>query len=71
MESSEHQRQVIRAYQAATKLLRKNHPEEFRQILHAIYEERGIKVQQRRAKFMIERDKLEEARRIIAEADSV
>jgi hypothetical protein len=61
-------RQVMQAYQAASKQLRRKYDDEFHELLAFQYEKRGIDVKKRRSRSQIERDRLAAAKALIAES---
>lgn len=61
-------RQVMQAYQAASKQLRRKYDDEFHELLAFQYEKRGIDVKKRRSRSQIERDRLAAARALIQQA---
>lgn len=64
---SDRHKLITKAHQEASKRLRQQFPAEYRALLSAVYEEQGLIVRKRRSKAEVLADRLEEARRLLAE----
>ena len=64
---SERHKDISKAHQEASKRLRQQFPAEYRALLSAVYEERGLTVRKRRSQAEMLADRLEEARRLLEE----
>ena len=66
--STDHQKAMARAYQQAQGELRRRHHDEFKRILGEIYASEGLDVERRRNREEIERDRLDDAKRVLKAA---
>ena len=70
--TSEEQRQRnnqrAKAYAEAAKRLKQAHPQEFRDLLLAVYQEWGLNTRRKRTKDEIQQDAIAEAKRVLSEA---
>lgn len=67
MVTSDHNKAVARAHSEASKRLKHMFHAEYRALVLAVFEERGLKVQRRRTQPEILHDQLEAARKLLAE----
>lgn len=66
---SEHRATLAKAYQEASRRLRKKHDAEFHGLLAEVYWEWGVEVKKRRSRAQVKADALRAAKELIAESD--
>jgi hypothetical protein len=65
--TSDHQKAMARAYSRAGQVLRRRHMEEFKVILGDLYEKEGLAVVRRRTQDQIEKDRINDAVKVLKE----
>jgi|DEB0MinimDraft_6_1074348.scaffolds.fasta_scaffold428290_1 hypothetical protein len=68
-DDSQHRALLAKAYQEASRRLRKKHDAEFHGLLAEVYWEWDIKVKKRRSRTQVKVDAVEAAKKLIAESD--
>ena len=69
-DESQHRALLAKAYQEASRRLRRKHDAEFHGLLAEVYWEWDIDVKKRRSRAQVKADALAEAKKLIAESDA-